>query len=105
MTAMVEKITSEQRHPAIWRLNIFLHQRANIFPDFLEEQQVEPEMNCHGNFQHASWVSPYGSRITRSAVDTLISPTTNMEPQLGSESAPEPLCERRGFSFNKAVSW
>lgn len=86
MAAMVVRITSEQRHPVIWRLNNFLHQGANIFPDFLEERQVEAEMNCYGNFQHANWVSPHRSRFTGSIVDALISRTTNMEPHLGSES-------------------
>lgn len=57
MTAMVVKITSEQRH-LVTKLSNLLHQEANVSPGFLEWWWVGAEMmKCKGNFQPAGWAS------------------------------------------------
>lgn len=86
MTAMVLKITSEQRHPVTYKLNNLLHQKANVFPDFLEGWWVGTKMRkCNGNFQPVGWVRVLQSLGAQTALQQqMLSATTNMVPQLSS---------------------
>lgn len=81
---MVVRITSEQRHPVTEKLKNLLHQRANVFPDFLEEWWVGADMiKCNRNFQAGSWVTILQSLGAQAALQQqILSPTTNMELQL-----------------------